>query len=84
MTEPRENNKIDHQDGKRDHAEQYPTDKESLFDRFESEQTVDALPVEDIKLEQREENDGEHTKRSSSSQNAYPEGDSKDDSDIVR
>lgn len=84
MTEPRKNDKVQNQAGKRDNAEQYPTENESLFDRFQSEQTVDSIPVEDLKLEQQEEKDGEATKRSSSSQNAYPEGESKDDSDIVR
>ncbi|ANF96611.1 MULTISPECIES: hypothetical protein [Paenibacillus] len=84
MTEPRKNDKVQEQAGKRDNPEQYPTENESLFDRFKSEQTVDSLPIEDIKLEQQEEKDGEHIKRSSSSQNAFPEGESEDDSDIVR
>ncbi|MCC3378320.1 hypothetical protein ACFQ5D_00575 [Paenibacillus farraposensis] len=55
----------------RDHAEQYPTEQESLFDRFESEQTVDAIPVEDLKLEQQEEFDKDATKHTSSSEKKY-------------
>jgi hypothetical protein len=55
----------------RDHAEQYPTEQESLFDRFESEQTVDAIPVEDLKMEQQEEFDKDATKHTSSSEKKY-------------
>ncbi|KOS00327.1 hypothetical protein, partial [Paenibacillus polymyxa] len=49
----------------RDHAEQYPTEQESLFDRFEIEQTVDAIPVEDLKMERQEERDKDATKHTS-------------------
>ncbi len=55
----------------RDHAEQYPTDQESLFDRFEIEQTVDAIPVEDLKMERQEERDKDATKHTSSSEKKY-------------
>ncbi|KAF6565710.1 hypothetical protein G9G63_04470 [Paenibacillus sp. EKM202P] len=55
----------------RDHAEQYPTDQESLFDRFEIEQTVDAIPVEDLKMERQEERDKDVTKHTSSSEKKY-------------
>ncbi|MCZ8523295.1 MULTISPECIES: hypothetical protein [Paenibacillus] len=55
----------------RDHPEQYPTDKPSLFDLYESEQTVDAIPVEDLTLEQQEEKNGEETKHRSSSERKY-------------
>ncbi|MDQ0495154.1 hypothetical protein [Paenibacillus brasilensis] len=55
----------------RDHAEQYPTERESLFDRFESEQTVDAIPVEDLKMERQEEFDKDVTKHTSSSEKKY-------------
>lgn len=52
----------------RDHPEQYPTDRESLFDMWESERNVDPLPMEDLRLEQREERkrDGSSKHRSSS------------------
>ncbi|KKD52632.1 MULTISPECIES: hypothetical protein [Paenibacillus] len=58
----------------RDHAEQYPTDQESLFDRFEIEQTVDAIPVEDLKMERQEERDKDVTKHTSSSEKKYNGG----------
>ncbi|KKK34420.1 hypothetical protein WQ57_22995 [Mesobacillus campisalis] len=54
-----------------DNPEQYPTDKESLHDMFESEQTVDALPVEDLKQEQAEEKNGSIIKDNSSTQEKY-------------
>ncbi|CAJ1315460.1 hypothetical protein PTI45_00381 [Paenibacillus nuruki] len=74
MTEPRKNDKIEEQQGKRDHPEHYPTENESLFDRFESEQNVDPMPMEDLNMEKKEEKDKDATKSSSSSENAYPEG----------
>lgn len=55
----------------RDHAEQYPTEQKSLFDRFESEQTVDAIPIEDLKMEREEEFDKDVTKHTSSSEKKY-------------
>ncbi|MCP3780573.1 MULTISPECIES: hypothetical protein [unclassified Paenibacillus] len=58
----------------RDHAEQYPTEQESLFDRFEIEQTVDAIPVEDLKMERQEERDKDATKHTSSSEKKYNGG----------
>lgn len=58
----------------RDHPEQYPTEKESLFDLHESEQNVDAIPVEDLNLEQQEEKDKEGTKHRSSSDKKYHTG----------
>ncbi|OES45174.1 hypothetical protein [Domibacillus iocasae] len=58
--------------GKMDNPEQIDTDKESLYDKFEEEQNVDAIPLEDLKLEQREEKDKHGTKHSSSSEEKYP------------
>ncbi|RXI96286.1 hypothetical protein DS745_21380 [Anaerobacillus alkaliphilus] len=55
----------------RDHPEQYPTEQKSLFDRFESQQTVDAIPMEDLKLEKREEKEKHKTKNNSSSKQKY-------------
>lgn len=54
--------------GNADHPEQYPTEQESLFDRFESEQNVDPIPMEDLNLEKQEEKrrDGTSKNRSSS------------------
>ncbi|KKO55221.1 hypothetical protein [Paenibacillus sp. DMB20] len=51
-----------------DHPEQYPTERESLFDRFESERHVDPIPMEDLNMEKQEEKkrDGTSKNRSSS------------------
>ncbi|WP_100407995.1 hypothetical protein [Bacillus solitudinis] len=54
-----------------DHPEQYPTEKESLFDQFESQQNVDPIPMEDLKIERREEKEKHKTKNESSSENKY-------------
>ncbi|QOR67180.1 hypothetical protein IM538_03255 [Cytobacillus suaedae] len=56
---------------KLDHPEQYPTEQKSLFDRFESQQTVDPIPMEDLKLERREEKEKHKTKNDSSSEQKY-------------
>lgn len=58
--------------GKMDNPEQIDTEKESIYDKFEEEQNVDAIPLEDLKLEQREEKDKHATKNSSSSEEKYP------------
>lgn len=63
----------------RDHPEQYPTERESLFDLHESEQNVDPLPLEDIKIELREEKRKDQTKNSSSSDHKYKSGFEKKD-----
>lgn len=54
-----------------DNPEQYETTKKSLHDRFESELTVDSIPMEDLKQEKKEEKDGHHTKDSSSSEKKF-------------
>ncbi|WP_174731115.1 hypothetical protein [Mesobacillus harenae] len=54
-----------------DNPEQYPTEKESLFDKFESEQTVDSIPMEDLNMEKEEEKDGPNTKDQSSTEKKY-------------
>jgi hypothetical protein len=59
------------QRGKMDNPEQYETDKESLFDKFESERNVDPIPMEDLKEEKREEKDKKGTKDTSSSEKKY-------------
>jgi hypothetical protein len=59
------------QGNKMDNPEQYKTDKESLFDKFESERNVDPIPMEDLKQEKREEKDKYGTKDSSSSEEKY-------------
>ncbi|MBM7649596.1 hypothetical protein JOC78_002570 [Bacillus ectoiniformans] len=58
--------------GKMDNPDQMDTEKESLYDQFESEQNVDSIPLEDLKQEQREEKDKHGTKDSSSSEKKFP------------
>ncbi|MBP2000518.1 hypothetical protein J2Z69_001549 [Paenibacillus shirakamiensis] len=54
-----------------DHPEQYKTDEESLFDRFESEQTVDPIPVEELNEKVLDEKNKEETKHTSSTEKKY-------------
>lgn len=54
-----------------DHPEQYKTNNQTLFDRFESEQNVDPIPMEDLKIELREEKQKHKTKDQSSSEEKY-------------
>jgi hypothetical protein len=56
----------------RDNPEGSPTDNESLLDRYESEQTVDPIPVEELKISLEDERNKEKTKNSSSSEKRYP------------
>ncbi|GGF65281.1 hypothetical protein GCM10010912_07860 [Paenibacillus albidus] len=70
MTEDKKNRIFDN----RDHPEQYPTEKESLFELDEAEMHVDPIPMEDLKLEQEEEKDKENTKHRSSSDKKYHTG----------
>ncbi|MCM3628459.1 hypothetical protein M3194_13920 [Paenibacillus glycanilyticus] len=62
------------QQGKRDNPEGIPTDKESLFDKFASERTVDPIPVEDQTIEQQDEKNKKRTKDDSSSERKYRPG----------
>ncbi|QHW33686.1 hypothetical protein GZH47_24735 [Paenibacillus rhizovicinus] len=62
------------QQGKRDNPEGVPTEKESLFDKFASERTVDPIPVEDQTIEQQDEKDKSRTKQDSSSERKYRTG----------
>lgn len=59
------------QSSNRDHPEQYPTDRKSILDIHEDEQTVDAIPMEDLRLEKQEEQEKDKTKNSSSSERKY-------------
>lgn len=54
-----------------DHPEQYPTEKESLFDLYEEELHVDPIPVQDLNMEKQEEKDKEATKQNSSTEEKY-------------
>ncbi|MFA9559148.1 hypothetical protein ACERII_17710 [Evansella sp. AB-rgal1] len=51
---------------KTDHPEQFPTEEESIFDKFDSQVHVDPIPLEDVRLEEREEREKTKTKNKSS------------------
>lgn len=55
----------------RNHPEQYPTEKESLYEKFENQQHVDPIPLEDLKIEQQDEKEKHKTKNDSSSERKY-------------
>lgn len=55
-----------------DNPEQFKTDNKTIHEMFEEEETVDTLPLEDLKQEQREEDEGRVTKSDSSSEEKYP------------
>ena len=56
---------------KRDETEQRVTDQdETLFERFKEEETVDPMPMEDIRLEQKKKNKTK-TKDESGSENIH-------------
>ena len=75
MNEPNKDKDIHKGTSHWDHPEQYPTENESLFDKFEDEQHVDPIPMEDLKMEKQEEkqNNGE-SKSSSSTASKYKTG----------
>jgi hypothetical protein len=54
-----------------DNPEQYDSDKENMLDKYESEQNVDPLPLEDIREEKIEERKKSNTKDQSSSEKKY-------------
>ncbi|WP_042471452.1 hypothetical protein [Bacillus ndiopicus] len=47
------------------------TDKESIFDMHEDMKTVDAIPVEDLNEQVKDERDKNNTKHTSSSEKRY-------------
>ncbi|OLN23590.1 hypothetical protein BTO30_03965 [Domibacillus antri] len=59
--------------GKMDNPDQMETENESIYDKFKEEQTVDSIPLEDLKIEQQDEKNKHHTKDSSSSEKKFPE-----------
>ena len=54
-----------------DNPENLPSDKQSIYDMHKDMQTVDSIPLEDVRLEEREENKHRETKDSSSSEEKY-------------
>jgi len=61
----------EHEQNHMDHPEQYLTEKESLFDRFESERNVDPIPVEELNEKVKDERNKDHTKDTSSTEKKY-------------
>jgi len=74
MAENKEKTTSNKKQMNRDNPEQYPTENESLFDKFEIEQTVDPIPMEDLKEELQEEKAKHDTKNTSSSEKKYKTG----------
>jgi len=55
-----------------DNPENMKTDKESIYDMHEDMKTVDTVPLEDAKMEWREEKNHHDTKSNSSSEEKFP------------
>lgn len=56
-----------------DNPEQFKTDKKTMHEMFKEEQTVDSLPLEDLKQEKEEEGKPRATKEDSSSEEKFPD-----------
>ena len=57
--------------GKMDNPENSLTDEKHMLDRFEEEQNVDPIPLEDLRQENEEEKHPHDTKKSSSSEKKF-------------
>ncbi|ARK24290.1 hypothetical protein SporoP37_06160 [Sporosarcina sp. P37] len=57
--------------GYMDNPENLKTDKESIYDMHKDMQTVDAIPLEDVRMEEEEERHHRKTKDRSSSEEKY-------------
>ena len=55
-----------------DNPEHLKTEKESIYDMHEDMQNVDPIPLEDLKMEEREEKAHHDTKNQSSSEDKAP------------
>lgn len=55
-----------------DNPENLKTDKESIYDMHEDMKNVDPIPLEDLKMEEREEKNHHDTKNQSSSEEKAP------------
>ncbi len=65
----------DHKNGEgklRDNPENIPTEKESIYDMDEDMKFVDAIPVEDLGMEMKEEKEHRKTKNDSSTEKKNP------------
>ncbi|WP_336759701.1 hypothetical protein [Paenibacillus sp. USHLN196] len=68
---PDQNNNDNHTKRFQDNPEQYQTEKKSLLDMHEEEQTVDPIPMEDLNMEAQEEKNKDQTKSNSSTEEKY-------------
>lgn len=59
------------QQANHDNPEQFPTEERHMLDRFDEEQTVDPIPLEDLNMEQQEEQNKDATKANSSTEEKY-------------
>ncbi|MGF6355538.1 hypothetical protein ABIE27_003453 [Paenibacillus sp. 4624] len=59
------------QDKMQNHPEQNKTEHESMLDRYEQEQTVDPIPMQDLNMEAQEEKNKDQTKSNSSTEEKY-------------
>jgi hypothetical protein len=59
--------------GPMDNPEQIKTDKETMHEMFKEEQTVDAIPLEDLKQNMEDEATPRSTKEDSGSDKLYPD-----------
>lgn len=63
-----------HKQGETNNPEQLPDKEKNQLDEDASEMNVDAIPLEDLKEEQKEEKDKPHSKDDSASQKKYRKG----------
>lgn len=66
-----EKDRADAKGGYMDNPENLKTDKESIYDMHDDMQTVDAIPLEDVRMEAEEERNHRETKKHSSSEEKY-------------
>lgn len=68
---PEQQREKDTQDKMHDHPEHQKTEHESMLDRYEQEQTVDPIPMQDLNMEAQEEKNKDQTKTNSSTEEKY-------------
>lgn len=56
-----------------DNPEQIKTDNKTMHEMFKEEQTVDAIPLEDLKQNMKDEENKRATKEDSGSEKIYPD-----------
>ena len=55
-----------------DNPEQVKTDKKTMHEMFKEEETVDSIPLEDLKQDMEDEGNPRSTKDNSSSEDKFP------------